>query len=331
MMTTFHGRRGIVYYSQFKPNAPYAVADGIFVVPSDGQMVPMHGAASIWMSRSHFVTPTDWSDGIAWERFRDWLIFDCFVMMNGHGAVHYDDNRHFFEIIANPAGACDPRYAVDYSDVTGFLVGTHFARPSYLPSRTYSELYDAYRLLAPKVKSAIEWFVAQPPSPHRLDPLFGNYWGLLHIAILIEDVIGLPPNCEHPPEQCKVCGKVPQPHRKISRGAWLRQELLRRLQNPQLVEAYAKLIERAKRVRDGTSHGPLFDRSTHPDMRHGEVIAYDVGRTLADFDQDSNAVMALLVALREIARALLVDHAFGIKHFTEQPKLKSTLISSAGA
>jgi hypothetical protein len=47
----------------------------------------MHGGASLWMSRSHFVAPADWPDSVVLERFRDWLVFDCFVMMNSHGAA----------------------------------------------------------------------------------------------------------------------------------------------------------------------------------------------------------------------------------------------------
>ena len=186
MMTSFNGRRGVVYFSQFKPSGPYAIADGIVIVPSGGLMLPMHGGGALRMSRSHFVAPADWPNDVVLDRFRDWLVFDCFVMMNSHGAVHYDDNLHVFEIIANPEDGGDVRYAVDYSDVAGFLAGVHVARPEGLPVRSYADLYDAFRALPPETRSAIEWFVSQPPSPRRFAPLFGQYWGLLHMTILIE-------------------------------------------------------------------------------------------------------------------------------------------------
>jgi hypothetical protein len=326
MMTSFNGRKGVLYFSQFKPRGPYEIADGIVVVPSGGLMLPMHGGASLWMSRSHFVAPADWPDSLVFERFRDWLIFDCFVMMNSHGAAHYDDSLHVLEIIANPEDGGDLRYAVDYSDVVGFLVGAHVARPKGLPVRSYAELYDAFRVLHPETRSAIEWFVSQPPSPRRLDPLFGQYWGLLHMTILIESLIGLPPNCECLSAACQVCNAPPRPHYKVSRREWLRQELTRRVEDTDLVGAYVSLIEAGKRVRDKMSHGPHFDRSTRPIMNVGEVASYDTKRAIGDFNIDTNALETLLVSLRDVAHALLVDEAFSVKHFRPPSGLKVAVV-----
>jgi len=322
MMTSFNGRRGVLYFSQFKPTTPYTFADGIVVVPSGGLMLPIRVGATLWMSRSHFVAPADWPDNVVLERFRDWLVFDCFVMMNSHGAAHFDDNLHVVEIIANPEDGGDLRNAADYSDVVEFLVGVHVARPDDLPVRSYADLYDAFRVLPLETRTAIEWFVSQPPSPRRLDPLFGHYWGLLHMTILIENLIGLPRACECLSAECEVCKTPPRPHYKMSRGVWLRQELTRRMEAPQLVEAYASLIEAGKRVRDKMSHGPHFDRSTPLLMSRGQVASYDVDRTIEEFKRDSHALLALLISLRDIAHALLVDQAFGIKHFRPISDLK---------
>lgn len=192
------------------------------------------------------------------------------------GAAHYDDNLHVVEIIDNPEDGGDLRNAVDYSDVVGFLVGVHAARPEGLPVRSYSGLYDGFRALSPETRSAIEWFVSQPPSPRRLDPLFGHYWGLLHIMIHIETLIGLPPACECLSPECEVCKAPPRSHHKIPRGVWLRQELTYRMEAPQLVEEYASLIEAGKSIRDKMSHVPHFDRSTPPPMSRGQVDSYDV-------------------------------------------------------
>jgi hypothetical protein len=208
MTISFDGRRGVLYFSQFTPIGPYAIDDSIVVVPSGGIMLPMHGGASLQMSRSYFVAPVDWPDSFVSERFREWLIFDCFVMMNSHAAEHYDNNFHVVEIIAHPEDGGDLRNAVDYSDVAGFLVGVHVARSEGLPVRSYAGLYDAFRVLPQETRSAIEWFVSQPPSPRRLNPLFGPYWGLLHIMILIENLIGLPSHCECMSQTCEVGKRV---------------------------------------------------------------------------------------------------------------------------
>jgi hypothetical protein len=45
-LASFNGRRGILYYSQFKPSEPYSIANGIFVVPS-GWQLPAHKVAGI--------------------------------------------------------------------------------------------------------------------------------------------------------------------------------------------------------------------------------------------------------------------------------------------
>ena len=95
---------------------------------------------------------------------------------------------------------------------------------------------------------------------------------------------------------------------------WLRQELTRRVEAPQLVEEHASLIEAGERVRDKMSHGPHFDRPTPRLMNRGQVTSYDVDRTIKELKHDSHA-LALLISLRDIAHALLVDRAFGIKNF----------------
>ncbi|OYV88856.1 MAG: hypothetical protein B7Z57_14385 [Acidiphilium sp. 37-60-79] len=289
-------------------------------------MLPMHGRASLWMSRSHFVAPQNWQDGLVLKRFRDWLVFDCFVMMNSHGAAHYDDNRHVFEIVHSSGGDGDLRNAVDYNDVVGFLVGVHAERPKGLPVRSYADLYDAFQGLDSKTRAAIEWFVSQPPTPRRFDPLFGQYWGLLHMTILIESLIGLPPNCECQSAECQVCGALSRSHHKMSRREWLRQELMRRVEDTTLVEQYVLLIQAGKKVRDPMSHGPHFDRSIRPRMNPGEAVSYDASRAIDEFKNDTDALETLLASLRDLAHALLVDEAFSVKYYRRPSGLKIAMV-----
>ena len=39
-LSDFGGRRGILYYGQFRRREPYAIADGIAIVPSGWHMLP---------------------------------------------------------------------------------------------------------------------------------------------------------------------------------------------------------------------------------------------------------------------------------------------------
>lgn len=289
-------------------------------------MLPMHGGASHWMSRSHFVAQSDCPDDVVMKQFRDWLIFDCFVMMNSHGAAHYDDNRHVFEVIDNPDDDCNVRNAVDYSDVVAFLVGSHAGKPEGLPARSYADLYQAFLDLSPKTRSAIEWFVSQPPSPRRLDPLYGRYWGILHMTILIESIIGLPPYCNCAPATCECCKRTPPNHYSMSRKEWLIQELKRWTQSSDLAKKYASLITKGKEIRDAMSHSPHFDRSIYPVMNPGDKFSYDASQKIDHFKSDTVALEAVTITLQQIAHDLLVNEAFSIKHFREPPILKGAMV-----
>ena len=97
----FRGRRAILYYGLFKPKAPYDIGDDTFVVPSGWQMVSMGSGALLRMCRQHFVAPADWSDELVWKRFREWLIFDSFVMQNSHAARLFDENFPLMEDVIN--------------------------------------------------------------------------------------------------------------------------------------------------------------------------------------------------------------------------------------
>jgi hypothetical protein len=323
--TDFEGCKGILYYSAFKPSEPYGISDGIFIVPSGWEMVPLpQSVGSIRMCRSHFVMPTDWSEKVAWERFRDWVIFDSFVLTNSMSSLAstlFDNNvfardRATYSVYQGSKGDKSDRFGEgNYNDVIHILVGAKH-KPENLSSVTYAALYDTFRSLTAEAKSAIEWFVSPPPSPRRFDDaFFGNYWGLLHITILIENIIGLPPYCEHQLEECKICGIKPPRHYKVSRRDWLREGLETRVADTKRVEEYATLIETAYKIRNRMSHGPVFDRSSLPTMTHGQTEVYDVDRAVKQFKQNSHALSAILSNLRKITHALLVDQAFGIKYF----------------
>jgi hypothetical protein len=334
--TDFEGRKGIRYYSQFKPSAPYGISDGIFIVPSGWQMLALPEGGMMRVSRSHFVMPPDWSAKRALERFRDWLIFDAFVLINSRASGFYDSHIFGFEDVAysvytgSIGDAGDLLYSLNYDDVSSYLVDQPFTTVN-VPSLSYAELYKTYLALPAEIKSAIEWFISPPPGPRRIDDaFFGSYWGLLHITILIEDIIGPPPDCEHKLEECEFCGRTPPRHHKSSQKDWRREQLKALLSDTNRVEEYATLIETAYKIRHPMSHGPHFDRSSLPIMAHDQTEVYDVARAVREYEKDSSALCALFVGLRTIAHALLVDRAFGIKYFAPISDLKSVTIGVSG-
>ena len=244
----FRGRRGIFYYGQFRPREPYAIADGIVIVPSGWHMLPLPpSGGALRLSRLHFVMPPDWSDKKAWERFRDWVIFDAFVLMNSRASILFDNHIFQFEDVSSSVDtgvigdAGDRQYVVDYNDVSNYLVEEPFSAVN-VPSLSYWELYKTYLTLPAKTKSEIEWFISAPPSPSSFDAFFGSYWGLLHVLNLIGYIIGDPPNCDCKSEKCDRCGSPPRTHRRLSQRDWRREQLNARISDNHRVEEYATLI-----------------------------------------------------------------------------------------
>jgi hypothetical protein len=326
----FRGRRGILYYGQFRPREPYAIADGVVIVPSGWHMLPLPSGGALRLSRLHFVMPPDWSDKEAWQRFRDWVIFDAFVLINGRASILFDNRIFRFEDvtysvdIGSIGDAADLRYLVNYDDVSSYLVDEPFSVVN-VPALSYAELYKTYLTLPAKTKSAIEWFISAPPRSSQFDAFFGSYWALLHIINLIGDIIGDPPNCDCTPEKCNRCGRTPPSHRRLSQRDWRREQLNAWLSDNSRVEEYTTLIETAYRIRNRMSHGPLFDRSSLQPAVHGHIEVYDVDRAVKEYETDSTALSALSEGLQKIAHALLVDRAFGIKYFS--PILNLNLVT----
>jgi hypothetical protein len=329
----FRGRRGILYYGQFRPREPYAIADGVVIVPSGWHMLPLPSGGALGLSRLHFVMPPDWSDKEAWQRFRDWVIFDAFVRINGRASILFDNRIFRFEDvtysvdIGSIGDAADLRYLVNYDDVSSYLVDEPFSVVN-VPALSYAELYKTYLTLPAKTKSAIEWFISAPPRSSQFDAFFGSYWALLHIINLIGDIIGDPPNCDCTPEKCNRCGRTPPSHRRLSQRDWRREQLNAWLSDNSRVEEYTTLIETAYRIRNRMSHGPLFDRSSLQPAVHGHIEVYDVDRAVKEYETDSTALSALSEGLQKIAHALLVDRAFGIKYFS--PILNLNLVTIVG-
>lgn len=331
----FLGRRGIRYYSQFKPIDPVEIDPSIYIVPAGWCFPTVNGENHRRQCVSYFVGPDAWADDELWKRFRDWVPFDGLVMWTD-SATLFDCNAYVLEPVAYvlqegvTGDAADSCNAVSYDDVGQFLFHA-LGRPESLPQVSYVHLYRQYRLLNHGSKELIEWLASVPPSPRRIDAFFGQYWSLLHATILLERIVGRPPTCPQSAEQCGVCGQKPQPHNALSRRVWLRQQLQEQMEDSTLVENAAQLVEAALRVRNHMSHSPCFNRSEVPQMEsHMQKFEYDAARAAGEFKKDSFALLALRVALHHLAHELLVDKLFGLKHFTEPRSLKFVHLTESG-
>jgi hypothetical protein len=330
----FAGKRCIRYLGQYKPRQPYPLGEGLFLVPARWGMFPYGSSAQSRMNVSYFVSTTTRDDEALRRAFGEWLIFDSFILADGLPIHYYDESvigavEDVPDDIAVLSAEAQDHKQIDYSDVAAKAFQALGDRQG-LPVLSYGELLNRYQELDTDEREMIEWFVSAPHrSHHALEPFFNiNYWQLVHLTILLERMIGLPPNCEGEFGACPICCKEPPPpsHHSMTRKEWLKCFLAERVADDKLVSEYAELIEMAKEVRDKMVHVPLFDRSTMPDLAPGETQVYGTKRTTDECKDDRAALLSLVTGLSTVCRYLLMDVVFNVRSYRSIRPLKVTQI-----
>lgn len=325
MHNDYTGQRGMRYIGMFKPTVPYAIGHGLMIVPAGWGFFEIPAYLGEYRANvSYVVGDESLTDEQLTTGYRDLLIFDAFVMNDNLAICFYDANLLQLEVVKfgveeGVAGDKDDKHnQIDYSNITPHV----FAGPIgvEVPPLSYEELYDRYRNLAKSDKEIIEWLAAKPrPAPRRDGFANSNYWQLLHLNVLLERIIGLPPTCPGKMGVCAVCGRQPQPHYSMSRRDWLRQSLSGRIADADLVEKYVSVVEAARYVRNKSAHGPHFDRSRMPVRQVGDSISYDTASAIAGYQNDSVALSTLIASLEILARCLVLDQILDVKYYHAPP------------
>jgi hypothetical protein len=264
--------------------------------------------------------------------FREWLVFDSFILSDYFPISFFDKGtigviEDISDNISNsPADSSDYKQT-DYSNITSIVLGI-LDNHQKLPVFSYDDLFRKYKQLNPETKEKIEWLVSTPYNTFsRSDAFFKiAYWQLVHLTILLEDTIGLPPNCKESFGTCPSCSTKLQPHYCMSRKEWEKQFLTTRISKPELVSEYVDIIEKARRIRNSLAHNTVFDRSEMPDLEPSETQTYDIQRALDEYKHDSTALMQLSIALSTICRYILLDVAFEISYYRHIPPIKVTRV-----
>ncbi|MGF7130539.1 hypothetical protein P3T40_002014 [Paraburkholderia sp. EB58] len=330
----FERRRGVRHLGQYKPSRPYPLTDGLQLIPAGWDMFS-YGSARVRLNISYLVGSEILSDTELAEKYRNWLVFDAFALDDQFSIYCYDENS---------AGGIDtvpsdlirfdeqnPDYKqVDYSNIQRYFLRTELVQTSE-SILSYRDLYAVYQTLDPKLRDLIEWYVSKPFRSHlRLGAFFNpNYWQLLHVTILLERLIDSPPACTHSFGKCPSCGVESQAHPSIRRSEWLRMALDSQIGVAEIVEEYARVIEKCISVRNKIAHTPTFDSSAFPNVAPGETHTYTSERAIAEYLHDSFALQSLLVSATYIGRYLLADKAFGTKHFAKLLPMKATGVGSS--
>lgn len=322
----YAGQRGVRYLGEFKPTVPHSIGGGLTIVPAGWGFFEVPGYLGERRANiAYVVGAANLADRQLIAAYRDLLAFDALVMNDGLAICFYNANmlqleKVRFSVADGVAGDKDDRYnQVDYSNIMphvfgGPVVGTE------IPQLGYAELYERYRTLAESDRQGIEWLAATPRLVPRPDGFANtNFWKLLHLSVLLERLIGLPPNCAGKMEVCTACGWQPQPHYSMRRVDWLRKSLLDRIADADLVEKYVSVVETARSVRNKSVHGPNFDRSQVPILPMGESVTYDTASAIASYRDDSVALLTLIASLQIFARCLVLDLLLGVKYYHAPP------------
>ncbi len=293
-------------------------------------------AGQVGLNICYFTGPDGLSDTELTTRYREWLAFDAFVLHDHYPIQFYDENETG-RVESVPAGV--PRSSnlladykqIDYDRIAPVMLRAEGLANEGVSSLSYADLFAAYERLHFELKDMIEWYVSVPHSYFtRPNAFFSvNYWQLVHTMILLERLIGLPPDCPHHFEKCPACGSSPQSHYRLPRREWRKQFLATQIKDFEVEEEYAQLIDAGVSVRNKIAHVPYFDRSTYPELFPGERQAYEINRAVTEHDCDRVALHSLLISLREVARYLLLDRAFGTKYFGRLRSLNVICIGSS--
>ncbi len=314
----FTGRQAIRYLGQYKPMGPYGLPGGFLILPAESGMFP-HWFGTLRQNVSYFVGPK-MPDKEIMSHYRDWLIFDSFVLNDKHPIRNFDEGYSGDVKTVPPdlpPDAVYPDYKqIDYDDIAGvmFMTGTNEEGVGHF---SYRELFETYRGLDPGDRDLIEWSVSAPHlSWMRFDAFFKvRYWQLFHWMILLERLLGESPTCSADPTQCAVCGRSSVPHSAILKRDWFQKVLTDRIKNSSIVNEYVRVIEKGTKIRNKFAHTPSFDRSVYATMGHLERQEYGADRAVAQYTADAYALDSLLMSLEEIARYLLLDKVFGTQYF----------------
>lgn len=324
---------GIKYYGQHKPNSSYSLEDGLYIVPGAWEMVDDNGG-QIRQNISYFVATELESEDSFRKKYRDWIIFDSFILYDGFPAYFYDENK-----IGNTIEVFEPSFidssdhskeypmgSEDYNDIDRIVLVTQDKQMEL----SYLDLYKDYAALSKKDKELIEWFVASPSRNYtRLNSIYKNsYWQLFHLVVILDTLIGIPPRCAYKYENCPECGFEPYPHYSVSRKIWLDDYLNNLINVKNVKDQYNEIISQAFKLRNSIAHYPLIDRSELPEIQIGFTDLYCHDRAIEEYKQNSIALRSLLLSLNQICRYLLLNKLFKLNFFKKIQPLHVTCVGN---
>ncbi|HMV11134.1 MAG TPA: hypothetical protein PK325_04480 [Cyclobacteriaceae bacterium] len=155
--------------------------------------------------------------------------------------------------------------------------------------------------------------------------IFDNSYNVIVGCVtLLEILIGHAETCTGH-NCCSACGKS-MPHRKMSENQWLSLYLEKIIDDRKLAMEYQAVIKLARQVRHVTVHaGKLPTAETILDDIPYDEYPFERAEKL--YQTNKVALSAVVVAVGDVTRALILNKLYGLNHFFPIPIIKVTRLN----
>lgn len=304
--------------TNFSPKNKIHLADGLLIEP--------YKRAGV--NNDHGITYTDTVIIHNYNKFdilKNWIIFHSFIFDSHFTLSEFEKNKtgkleFVNEKLAN---------SIDYNNVLPYV---YFFQKNKTgkPEKSYEKLYDIFLKQTPDNIGLVINYLTRLnedtfyPSRAITDT---SYWQLMIYYSIVDKIIGEQKFCKS--LDCDKCKKKDIGHHPLSANAWLEQRLNELIpKNPSAQKAYNEIIKAVKEhIRNKTvHHGIVPTAKKYPKTEHGQVVIYDLKKSIGDYEHDHHALTSLVHLLKDVAKYLLLEKIFELKIFPVPESLRTITV-----
>lgn len=312
----------MIFPTNFSPKDKLQLSDGLLIEP--------YKRAGI--NNDHGTTFTDTviigNYNERYDKLKNWIIFHSFI---------FDSHFTLSEFEKSKTGKLefvDEKLAniIDYNNILPYV---YFFQKNSAKTleKSYKELYDIFLKQSPENINLVINFLTRlnedsfHPSRSITDT---SYWQLMIYYSIIDKIIGEQKFCKSP--DCNKCKRTDITHYPLSADKWLKQRLCELVPNsPNAQEAYEEIIKAVKEhIRNKTVHHSIIPTAkNYPKSAHGQVVVYDLKKSIGDYKHDHHALTSLVHLLKDVTKYLLLERIFELKIFPVPESLRTITIDGS--
>ncbi|MFL9909174.1 hypothetical protein [Paraburkholderia sp. RL17-337-BIB-A] len=162
-------RKGVRHLGQYKPTTAYQLANEFLLTPSARVAVPYGEEGQIYLNSLYFSTLDIQIESRLREAYRQWIIFDAFVLDDHFPIYCYDtgksgDIEAIRSDISSQSVLLDYKQ-IDYDNILSYFLGLD-AGDGNQTTTSYADLFFIYKNLDSDLRGMIEWYVSRPFQVH---------------------------------------------------------------------------------------------------------------------------------------------------------------------